>query len=122
MSVERRKMLKLLGAEIELTPRERGMKGAIDRAHELLAEIPGSVMPGQFANPANPAIHRRSTAEEIWRDTAGAVDVIVGGVGTGGTHHRLRPGARSRASPACGWSPSSPRRARCCRAGRRRGT
>ncbi len=85
MSVERRKMLKLLGAEIELTPRERGMKGAIDRAHALLAEIPGSVMPGQFANPANPAIHRRSTAEEIWRDTAGAVDVIVSGVGTGGT-------------------------------------
>ncbi len=61
------------------------MKGAIDRAHELLAEIPGAVMPGQFANPANPAIHRRSTAEEIWRDTAGAVDVIVAGVGTGGT-------------------------------------
>ena len=85
MSVERRKMLKLLGAEIELTPRERGMKGAIDRANALLAEIPGSVMPGQFANPANPAMHKRSTAEEIWRDTTGAVDVIVGGVGTGGT-------------------------------------
>ena len=85
MSIERRKMLKFLGAEIELTPRERGMKGAIDRANELLAEIPGAVMPGQFANPANPAIHRRTTAEEIWRDTEGAVDVIVAGVGTGGT-------------------------------------
>jgi cysteine synthase A len=85
MSIERRKMLRFLGAEIELTPRERGMKGAIDRAHELLAEIPGAVMPGQFANPANPAIHQRTTAEEIWRDTEGAVDVIVAGVGTGGT-------------------------------------
>ncbi len=85
MSLERRKMLRFLGAEIELTPRERGMKGAIERAHELLAELPGAVMPGQFANPANPAIHQRSTAEEIWRDTAGAVDVIVAGVGTGGT-------------------------------------
>jgi cysteine synthase A len=63
------------------------MKGAIERAHELLAEIPGAVMPGQFANPANPAIHRRSTAEEIWRDTEGAVDVIVAGVGTGGHDH-----------------------------------
>ncbi len=85
MSIERRKMLRFLGAEIELTPRERGMKGAIERADELLAEIPGAVMPGQFANPANPAIHRRTTAEEIWRDTGGAVDVIVAGVGTGGT-------------------------------------
>jgi len=85
MSIERRKMLKFLGAEIELTPRERGMKGAIARANELLTEIPGAVMPGQFANPANPAIHRRTTAEEIWRDTEGAVDVIVAGVGTGGT-------------------------------------
>jgi cysteine synthase len=85
MSIERRKMLRFLGAEIELTPRERGMKGAIERAGELLAEIPGAVMPGQFANPANPAIHERTTAEEIWRDTGGAVDVIVAGVGTGGT-------------------------------------
>lgn len=85
MSIERRKMLRFLGAEIELTPRERGMRGAIERADELLAEIPGAVTPGQFANPANPAIHERSTAEEIWRDTAGEVDVIVAGVGTGGT-------------------------------------
>ncbi|MCS6878041.1 MAG: cysteine synthase A [Geminicoccaceae bacterium] len=85
MSIERRKMLRLLGAEIELTPREKGMRGAIARAEELLREIPGAVMPGQFDNPANPAIHRRTTAEEIWRDTEGKVDVIVAGVGTGGT-------------------------------------
>jgi cysteine synthase A len=85
MSIERRKMLKLLGAEIELTPREKGMRGAIARAEELLKEIPGAVMAGQFDNPANPAIHRRTTAEEIWRDTEGKVDVIVAGVGTGGT-------------------------------------
>lgn len=85
MSIERRKMLRYLGAEIELTPREKGMKGAIARAEELLREIPGAVMAGQFDNPANPAIHRRTTAEEIWRDTEGKVDVIVAGVGTGGT-------------------------------------
>ncbi|MCS6780009.1 MAG: cysteine synthase A, partial [Geminicoccaceae bacterium] len=85
MSIERRKMLRFLGAEIELTPREKGMKGAIARAEELLREIPGAVMAGQFDNPANPAIHRRTTAEEIWRDTDGKVDVIVAGVGTGGT-------------------------------------
>ncbi|SNB66290.1 cysteine synthase [Arboricoccus pini] len=85
MSMERRKMLKFLGAEIELTPREKGMKGAIARAHELLEAIPGAVMPGQFSNPANPAIHRRTTAEEIWRDTDGKVDALISGVGTGGT-------------------------------------
>jgi cysteine synthase A len=85
MSAERRKMLRLLGAELELTPRERGMHGAIERARELLRQIPGAVMPGQFENPANPAIHRRTTAEEIWVDTEGRVDVIVAGVGTGGT-------------------------------------
>ena len=85
MSIERRKMLRFLGAEIELTPREKGMKGAIARAEELLAEIEGAVMPGQFTNPANPAIHRKTTAEEIWNDTEGAVDVVVAGVGTGGT-------------------------------------
>lgn len=85
MSIERRKMLAFLGAELELTPREKGMKGAIARAEELLAEIPGSVMPGQFTNPANPEVHRRTTAEEIWRDTGGEVDVIVSGIGTGGT-------------------------------------
>ncbi len=85
MSIERRKMLAYLGAELELTPREKGMKGAIARAEELLKEIPNSVMPGQFTNPANPEIHRRTTAEEIWRDTNGEVDVIVSGIGTGGT-------------------------------------
>jgi cysteine synthase A len=85
MSIERRKMLILLGAKLELTPAERGMAGAVARARELLSEIKGSVMPQQFENPANPLIHRVSTAEEIWNDTAGAVDAVVSGVGTGGT-------------------------------------
>jgi cysteine synthase A len=85
MSVERRKMLGILGAQVELTPREKGMRGAIEKANELLATIPGSVMPSQFDNPSNPAIHERTTAEEIWKDTAGEVDIIVSGVGTGGT-------------------------------------
>jgi len=85
MSMERRKMLRFLGAEIELTPREQGMKGAIAHAEALQAGLPDAVIPGQFSSPANPAIHRRTTAEEIWRDTEGRVDVIVSGVGTGGT-------------------------------------
>jgi cysteine synthase len=85
MSLERRRMLKLLGAELELTPREQGMNGAIARARTLADSIPGAVIPGQFTHPANPEIHRRTTAEEIWRDTEGKVDVIVSGVGTGGT-------------------------------------
>jgi cysteine synthase A len=85
MSIERRKMLALLGAKLELTGAEKGMRGAVERARELLAEIPGSVMPQQFENLANPAIHRVSTAEEIWNDTAGAVDIVISGVGTGGT-------------------------------------
>jgi cysteine synthase A len=85
MSIERRKMLLILGARLELTPAEKGMAGAVTRARELLGEIPGSVMPQQFENPANPMIHRISTAEEIWNDTAGRVDVVVSGVGTGGT-------------------------------------
>ncbi len=85
VSIERRKMLRYLGAEVDLTPREKGMNGAIARAEELLAATPGAVMPNQFANLANPAIHRRTTAEEIWYDTAGEVDAIVSGVGTGGT-------------------------------------
>ncbi|MEX2200179.1 MAG: cysteine synthase A [Dongiaceae bacterium] len=85
MSVERRKMLKLLGAELELTPAAEGMAGAIRRAEQILAQNPKAVMPQQFKNPANPAIHRRTTAEEIWRDTGGKVDAVVSGVGTGGT-------------------------------------
>jgi len=85
MSIERRKMLALLGAELVLTPAPLGMKGAIARANEIVAETPGAVIPQQFENPANPDIHRRTTAEEIWNDTKGEVDVIVSGVGTGGT-------------------------------------
>ena len=85
MSIERRKMLILLGAKLELTPPERGMAGAVARARELLGEIKGAVMPQQFENPANPLIHRVSTAEEIWNDTQGAVDAVISGVGTGGT-------------------------------------
>ena len=85
VSIERRKMLAFFGAELELTPREKGMNGAIARANELLAAHPGSVMPNQFANPANPAIHERTTAVVIWHETGGRVDVIVSGIGTGGT-------------------------------------
>ncbi|HSJ13241.1 MAG TPA: PLP-dependent cysteine synthase family protein, partial [Longimicrobiales bacterium] len=85
MSIERRKMMALLGAELVLTPKEKGIKGSMERAEELLREIPNSVKPDQFANPANPDVHRRTTAEEIWNDTQGEVDVIVSGVGTGGT-------------------------------------
>ncbi|MBS7697077.1 MULTISPECIES: cysteine synthase A [unclassified Chelatococcus] len=85
MSIERRKMLSLLGAELELTPGPQGMRGAINRAEELKASIPGSIIPQQFHNPANPDIHRRTTAEEIWNDTKGEVDIVVSGVGTGGT-------------------------------------
>jgi cysteine synthase A len=85
VSIERRKMLRFMGAEVVLTPREKGMKGAIARAEEILAENPGAVMPNQFGNPANPKIHRDTTAEEIWADTDGKVDVIVSGIGTGGT-------------------------------------
>jgi cysteine synthase len=85
MSLERRKLLKHLGAELVLTPGGQGMTGAINRAQEILAQTPGAYMPNQFANQANPEVHRRTTAEEIWRDTRGAVDILVAGVGTGGT-------------------------------------
>src|ERR1700727_2165897 len=85
MSIERCKMLALLGAELVLTPAPLGMNGAIAKAKELVAETANAVMPQQFENPANPEIHRRTTAEEIWNDTAGTVDIVVSGVGIGGT-------------------------------------
>ena len=85
MSIERRKLLKHLGAEIVLTPGSEGMMGAINKAGEILSETRDAFMPDQFSNPANPEIHRRTTAEEIWQDTAGGIDILVSGVGTGGT-------------------------------------
>ncbi|WP_129631359.1 cysteine synthase A [Candidatus Oscillochloris fontis] len=85
MSIERRKLLRAYGAEIELTPGAEGMRGAIARAEALVADLPNGFMPQQFKNPANPEIHRKTTAEEIWNDTDGTVDILVGGVGTGGT-------------------------------------
>lgn len=85
MTIERRKLLRALGAEIILTPGEEGMRGAVRRAEELAAQDPRYLIPQQFKNPANPDIHRRTTAIEIWRDTDGAVDIVVAGVGTGGT-------------------------------------
>jgi len=85
MSIERRKMLALLGAELELTPAAQGMNGAIARAEEIARNTPNAIVPQQFRNAANPEIHRRTTAEEIWRDTGGAIDAFVAGVGTGGT-------------------------------------
>jgi cysteine synthase A len=85
MSVERQKLLKILGADLVLTPGADGMKGAIDKAQEILESEKKSFMPNQFKNPANPRIHRETTAEEIWRDTEGKVDILVAGVGTGGT-------------------------------------
>lgn len=85
MSIERRKLVQMLGAELVLTPGPEGMQGAVKKARELLREIAGSYMPLQFENPANPQVHRETTAEEIWADTAGKVDAVVAGVGTGGT-------------------------------------
>src|SRR5450432_1764272 len=85
VSIERRKMLAYLGAELELTARDKGMGGAVARAKELLEATPGAIIPNQFGNPSNPAIHVQTTAEEIWFDTKGEVDAIVSGIGTGGT-------------------------------------
>jgi len=85
MSIERRKMLSLMGAQVVLTEGPKGMKGAIAKAQEIVATTPGAVIPQQFENPANPEVHRRTTAEEIWNDTNGKVDVVIAGVGTGGT-------------------------------------
>ncbi len=85
MSMERRKLLKHLGSELVLTPGSEGMKGAIAKSNEILSDTPHAYMPNQFANPANPEIHRKTTAEEIWNDTGGGVDILVSGVGTGGT-------------------------------------
>jgi cysteine synthase A len=101
MSVERRKMLSLLGAELMLTPAAQGMKGAIAKANDIVQTTPGAIMPQQFENPANPEVHQRTTAEEIWNDTRGEVDAVVSGVGTGGTItgvgqvlKRRKPGVR----------------------------
>ena len=99
MSIERRKMLMLLGAELVLTPAAQGMRGAVARAEELLRVTKNAVMPQQFKHPANPDIHRRTTAEEIWNDTEGEIDYFVAGVGTGGTitgvGQALKPRKRS---------------------------
>src|SRR5918911_5742937 len=96
MSLERRRLLKAFGAEVVLTPKEQGMKGAVARAEEILRQTPHSFMPQQFENPANPEIHRRTTAEEIWNDTAGKADILVSGVGTGGANTRGGGGIKKR--------------------------
>ena len=116
MSVERRKMLALLGAELVLTEGPKGMKGAIAKADELAATIPGAVIPQQFENPANPEIHRKTTAEEIWNDTQGSSRHLRRRHRHRRHHHRRRPGAEEAQAVACISSPSSRRPRRCCRA------
>jgi len=96
MSMERRKLLTHLGAELVLTPGSEGMKGAIQKARDILAKTPDAFMPDQFANPANPRIHRETTAEEIWSDTGGKADILVAGVGTGGTITGVSQGIKAR--------------------------
>ena len=98
MSIERKKLLKLLGAELVLTPSKEGMKGAVKRAEKLAKVLPNSFMPQQFENQANPEIHRRTTAEEIWRDTQGKVDMVVAGIGTGGTITGIAEGLKEKKS------------------------
>ncbi len=96
LSIERRKLFKILGVELVLTPGEKSMKGAIEKAEEIHRNTPGSFMPQQFRNPANPEIHRKTTAEEIWKDTDGKIDIIVAGVGTGGTITGVAEALKSR--------------------------
>ncbi len=112
MSIERRKMLLLLGAQLELTPAAKGMRGALERTEELKKELDNVVVPQQFVNPANPEIHAVTTAPEIWNDTNGRVDVVISGVGTGGTITGLGHIAQTRRSRVCAWSRWSPRTAR----------
>jgi cysteine synthase A len=107
MSVERRQVLRALGAEVVLTGAGEGMRGAIDKAVALLADIPGAFMPQQFRDPANPDVHRRTTAEEIWQDTDGQVDIVVAGVGTGGTITRATPTPASTSPTAVAGSSAS---------------
>src|SRR5258708_37829096 len=108
MSIEWRKMLRFLGARLELTPREKGINGAIGRAEELLKEIPDSFMPQQFQNPANPAVHIRTTAEELWRDTGGKLAILLAGAGNGGNVARVAPLGRPR-PPRAGVLAGQPR-------------
>ena len=116
MSLERRKMLLLLGAQIELTDAAKGMRGAIARAQRSCKTTPNAVMPQQFENPANPDIHRRTTAEEIWNDTDGEVDVVISGVGTGGTITGVGQVLKARKAVGADDRGRAGGQSRCCRA------
>ena len=118
MSLERRRLLAALGAELVLTDGAKGMQGAIDRADELAAQMPNAFIPGQFTNPANPEIHRRTTAEEIWRDTEGKVDIFVACAGTGGTITGVGEGLKAK-KPSVQVIAVEPAGSRCCRAVKR---